>query len=251
MNGKKDVLELDLMRLIRAVVNKLWLIVIAGIIGGLLLLSYAKISLTPMYSANTMFYVNNTNTGTGSYSTSQLQAAQYLADTYMVILRSRSVMGAVAAKTGLPYTQKELEEMVSATAVNDTEVFRVVVTCPNAQHAADIANAIADVLPGKLSEVVDGSSMRVVDKAEVNEQRVSPNYSKMLLLGTVIGAFFCAAVVVIKDLLDDSIRSDDYLQRTYGEIPLLAVVPEGEVAKSGYYTSFSNKKRTRSVGGKK
>ena len=180
----------------------------------------------------------------------QIQAAQHLADTYMVILKSRSVMGAVAEQTGLSYTQKELTDMVSAAAVNDTEVFRVTVTCANAQHAAKIANAIADVLPGKLAEVVVGSSMRVVDRAVVNDQRVSPNYSKMLLLGAVLGVAFSAVVVIVRDLLDDSIRGEDYLQRAYSDIPLLAVVPEGEIGKSGYYTSFSQKK-TKPAGGKK
>lgn len=249
MDEKKDVIEIDLVRLIRAVVSKVWLIVIAGIVGGVLLLGYAKICMTPMYSANAMFYVNNANTDT--YSTSQLQAAQYLADTYMVILESRSVMDAVAEQTGLPYTQKELTEMVSAAAVNETEVFKVTVTCANAQHAAKIANAIADVLPGKLAEVVEGSSMRVVDRAVVNDQRVSPSYSRMLILGAVLGIVLSAAAVVVKDLLDDSIRGEDYLQRAYSDIPLLAVVPEGEISKGGYYTSFSQKKKTRPAGGKK
>lgn len=249
MDEKKDVIEIDLIRLMRVLLEKVWIIVLAGVIGGVLLLGYAKFFMTPMYSANAMFYVNNANTDT--YSTSQLQAAQYLADTYMVILESRSVMDAVAQQTGLDYNQKELIEMVSASAVNDTEVFKVVVTCANAQHAAKIANAIADVLPGKLAEVVEGSSMRIVDRAVVNDQRVSPSYSKMLVLGAVLGVALCAIAVIVKDLLDDSIRGEDYLQRAYSDIPLLAVVPEGEISKGGYYTSFSQKKKTRPAGGAK
>ena len=249
MNERKDVIEIDLVRLFRVVLNKAWVIVLAGIISGILLLGYAKFFMTPMYSANAMFYVNNANTDT--YSSSQLQAAQYLADTYMVILESRSVLDAVAQQTGLDYSRKELMEMVDASAVNDTEVFKVVVTCSNAEHAAQIANAIADVLPGKLAEVVEGSSMRIVDRAVVNDQRVSPSYSRMLLLGAALGIVFSAIAVIVKDLLDDSIRGEDYLQRTYNDIPLMAVVPEGAISKSGYYTSFSQKKKTKPTGGAK
>lgn len=248
MDEKKDVMEIDLVRLFRAVLNKAWLIALAGIISGVLLLGYAKCFMTPMYSANALFYVNNANTDT--FSTSQLQAAQYLADTYMVILESRSVMDAVAQQTALDYTQKQLIEMVSASAVNETEVFKVTVTCANAEHAAQIANAIADVLPGKLAEVVEGSSMRVVDRAVVNDQRVSPSYTKMLILGIAVGVALCALAVMARDLLDDSIRGEDYLQRAYGDIPLLAVVPEGVAGKGNYYTSYTPRK-TRSPGGKK
>lgn len=248
MNKKSDVLELDLVRMIGAVFSKFWLILISGLLAAVLFLGYAKVGMTPMYSANALFCVNNPNGG--SFSTSQLMAAQYLADTYMVILESRSVLDTVSEQTGLPYTHKELASMVSSASVNDTEVFRVTVTCPNPEHAAQIANAIVRVLPEKIAAAQPGSSMYVVDEAVVNREKVSPSYSKMLLLGFVAGAVLCALAVIVVDLLDDSIRSEDYLQRNYSDVPLLAVIPEGETGKGGYYTSFSQKKKAKPAGGK-
>ena len=249
MNKKSDVLELDLVRMIRTVISKFWLILFSGILVGVLFLGYAKVGMTPMYSTNALFCVNNPTNG--SFSTSQLQAAHYLADTYMVILESRSVLDAVSEKTGLPYSHKELAAMVSSTSVNDTEVFKVIVTCPDPEHAAKIANAIVQILPEKIAAALPGSAMYVVDEAVVNRDQVSPNYRKMLLLGFLAGAALCAVSVIAVDILDDSIRSEDYLQRTYSEIPLLAVVPEGEISKGGYYTSFSQKKKATPAGGNK
>ena len=233
-----DGIELDLVHLLRILAGKAWLILLSGLVAGLLLLGYARLFVTPLYSANAMFCVNNLSGGT--YSSSQMQAAYYLADTYMVILESRSVLDAVSEKTGLPYTREELEKMISSTSVNDTEVFKVIVTCPDPNHSAAIANAIVEVLPEKIAAALPGSAMYVVDEAVVSQTPDSPNCGRMALLGALLGVLLSSAVTVAVALLDDSIRSDEYLKRTYEDIPLLAVVPDGGSYRSTY-TSFQQK----------
>lgn len=231
-------MELDLLYLLRILAGKAWIILLSGLVAGLLLLGYARLFVTPLYSANALFCVNNPNGG--AYSSSQVQAAHFLADTYMVILESRSVLDAVSDKTGLPYTREELEKMISSTAVNDTEVFKVIVTCPDPNHGAAIANAIVEVLPQKIAAALPGSAMYVVDEAVVSPTPDSPNYGRMALLGCILGMLLSSAVAVMVALLDDSIRSDEYLKRTYEEIPLLAVIPDGGSYRSTY-TSFQQK----------
>ena len=235
-----DGIELDLVSLFRILAGKAWLILLSGLVAGLVLLGYARLFMIPQYRTNALFCVNNPNGG--AYSSSQLQAAHFLADTYMVILESRSVLDAVSEKTGLPYTREELEKMVSSTAVNDTEVFKVIVTCPDPNHGAAIANAIVEVLPEKIAAALPGSAMYVVDEAVVDDRPVSPNYGRMAVLGCLLGILLSAAAVVVVAMLDDSIRSDEYLQRTYGEIPLLAVIPDGGSYRSTY-TSFQQEKQ--------
>ena len=53
--------------------------------------------------------------------------------------------------------------MITASAVNGTEIFEIVVTNPDNQKAELIANTIADVLPKKIANIVEGSSVRIVD----------------------------------------------------------------------------------------
>ena len=48
--------------------------------------------------------------------------------------------------------------MITASAVNGTEIFEIVVTNPDNQKAELIANTIADVLPKKIANIVEGSS---------------------------------------------------------------------------------------------
>ena len=120
------------------------------------------------------------------------------------------------------------------------------VNCTNYQHAAIIANAIADVLPDKIAAVVDGSSVRVVDRAIENPNPVGPNHEKYLILGFAFGALISAMIIVVADILDKSISSEEYLRQAYSNVPLLAVIPSNDGDKAGYqkgYYESSHKRR--------
>lgn len=237
MTDKNEVIEVDLKRIFLTVWSRAWIITIVGVLCAAMFLGYAYFFVTPQYSASIKLYVNNTyGTNTPGISSSQLSAAQSLARTYMVILKSRTVLNEVAQITGLPYTYEQLRSMVLSTTVSETEVFETTVTCPDYKEAAQIANAIAQVLPDQIAAVVDGSSVRVVDYAVESDARVSPNYRNYAIIGFSVGFFATAALIIILDLLDNSINSEEYLAEVYSDLPLLAVIPDAENPKTnGYY----------------
>ncbi|MCD8326350.1 MAG: hypothetical protein LUC90_06610 [Lachnospiraceae bacterium] len=61
-------------------------------------------------------------------SSADLTASQGLVDTYIVILKSRTTLEAVIEESGVDYTYSELYDMIDASSVNSTEVFRITVT---------------------------------------------------------------------------------------------------------------------------
>lgn len=241
MPENKEIIEIDLKRLLLVLWNKAWIILLVGILCAALLFSYTFFFVSPQYSASVQLFVNNTyGANSPGYSASQIDAAQSLANTYMVLLNSRSVLNEVAEKTGLPYDYNDLKNMISAASVNETEVFEVTVVCKNYLHAAQIANAVADVLPAKIVATVDGSSVRVIDYAVPSDARVSPNYTKTVILGLLIGMLLCAVLFAVLEFMNDAIFSEDYLAKTYSDIPLLAVVPDSQPIKSAKYKYYKN-----------
>lgn len=261
MKENKELIEIDIKRIFMALLRRWWIVAMAGILCAALLFGYAYFFVTPQYSASIKVYVNNTyGTSSPGFSSSQISAAQSLARTYMVILKSRPVMDEVAEITGLPYTYNQLVNMTMSGTISETEVFETRVTCTNYKHAAQIANAIAEVLPDRIKEVVEGSSVVVVERAMENPARVSPSYRTHALLGFVIGALLAAAAIVILDLMDNSIHSEEYLEETYQDMPLLAVIPDTENPKAsgyykgyyrGYYVSVDKNYGSKSAGGEK
>ena len=238
MNENRNNVEFDLRRILTALWSRAWIILLVGVLLGCMAFGYAWMFITPTYSASVQMYVNNNYESDSSFSSSQLTAAQSLADTYMVIMRSRNVLNDVAEEVGLSYSYGQLREMITAAAVNGTEVFQVTVTGTNYIHCAQIANAVAEVLPDKIAAVVEGSSVRVVDWAVENPMPVGPNRSMYAMVGFVAGAGISALLLVVLDLMDTTINSEEYLAHVYPNRPLLAVIPGSESTKNGYYKSY-------------
>lgn len=231
--------EIDVLHIIKVVLSRFWIILLVGVLAGALAAGYAWFMITPTYASSIQLYVNNQYPDSPGFSSSQITAGRELVDTYLVVLESRNVLDDVLEVTGLDYTYSQLKNMVSAAAVNETEVFTVTVTGTNPEHAYQFADALANILPDKIAAVVDGSSVRVVDYPVKDDSPVGPSYSRYALLGALAGLFVSLAVVIVDDIMDMHIHSEEHLITAYRDVPLLAVIPPtGSTGKNGYYKGY-------------
>ena len=250
-NNTENMDEIDLRELFGALVRRWWAIVLAVVIAGSAAFGYTYFMVDPLYQSSTLMYVNNSDISVGSTSFSisnaDLTAAQKLVETYVVILKSRTVLNEVIEEAGLNYSYEKLRSMISASAVNSTEVFEIVVTSKNPAEAERIANTIAALLPDKIADIVAGSDVRIVDYAVVPSHRSSPSYTRNTAIGMILGAVVCAAIIILAYVFDENIHSEDYLTQTYPDIPLLSVIPDMTVTKqrSGYYGYQSSSSASR------
>ena len=238
-NREQEVYEIDLLHLIKAMWHHAVLIIVITLIGGMCSFGIAHHLIEPTYQAKALMYVNNSSINIGgskvSITSGELSAAQSLVDTYIVILNSRITLNEVIEKAELDRTYEQLSGMIKAEAVNNTEVFRITVTSTDPAEAKLIANTIAKVLPKTITNVVDGSDVRVVDYAVTPAHRSYPSYTKFTAIGLAIGFLLSAGFVVIRDLLDDIIHDADYLHQTFSEIPVLSIIPDLSQKGSGSY----------------
>ena len=197
-NPTDNEMVIDLVQLAKALWHRAWAILLAMVIFGAAAFSYAYFLITPLYKASAMLYVNNSSLSVGSTKVdlSDLNAAQSLVDTYIVILKTRTTLEEVIDAAALSYDYETLSDMIEAGAVNSTEVFSIEVTSPDPQEAEKIANTIAELLPDRIAEIVDGSSVRIVDYAVVPSQKASPSLSRYTLLGLLLGAVISCGVIV-------------------------------------------------------
>ena len=226
MNENKEQ-EIDLLELIGVLWKKLFGIVIATVLGAVVVLMYTLFFVTPKYQASAMMFVNTSSLDVGStkINLSDLTASKSLANTYSVILKSRTTLEEVIEKADLNYTYTQLSGMITTETVNDTEVFRVIVTCEDPNEAKKIANTIVEVLPDRIKDIMDGSAVKVVDDAIAPKTYVSSNYKRNALIGALVGFVIACAIVIIRYMLDTTIHSESFLLDEYESIPLLSVVP--------------------------
>lgn len=242
MNINNEYIQIDLLKIAEAILRRIWLVLIAMVLCGGILLSYAAFYITPLYQAKVLLYVNNSSFSATaksfSISASELSAAKSLVETYLVILKTRLTLNDVIALGGLDCSYSELHDMITAEAVNETDIFSVTVTNPDPYEAEHIANTIARVLPDKIAGVVEGSSVRIVDYAVVPSVRVSPSLRRYTMIGMLLGAAISCAYIAVREIMDDRIHSEQYLLDTFKGIPLLAVIPDmledGSKGRYGY-----------------
>ncbi len=236
-NPNEEVIDLGL------IFSLLWkhvaLILTCGIICASALFLYARMFITPKYQANALLFVNNSSLSIGSLDlgTTNLNNAASYVNTYVEILKSRSNMELVIEQSGVPYTYEQLRNMVSSTPVNTTGLFQVSVTSPNPEEARTLVNLIATILPDKVGEIINNTSIKVVDYAVTPHSRVSPSYIKYTGIGLLLGMVLCSGVILLIAYFDDEIHNEDYLLTTY-QHPILASIPDlnsKSAGKYGYY----------------
>ncbi len=229
-NQEKDKLDyyvVDISHIIKSLFKHIRLIVFSGLLAAVVGLLISTFMISPTYSSFVKLYVNNIsdtkgNTG-ASISTSELSAAQSLVRTYGDILTSRSTLERVIEKADVEYTWKQLSGMITYEPSNNTEIVKVTVTCKDPYEAFRIANIIAEVLPVRISEIIEGASMKVVDSALLELEKVGPSVFKHTVIGFIIGIFISAIAVVVLALLDDTIHDEEYVLKTY-DYPILGKV---------------------------
>ncbi len=256
---ERDMIEIDLLKLVLILWRKAWAIILAAIIMGGVAFGVTYNFIAPKYQASIKVYVNNTNqsSSTTTLTQSDMTVAKLLVKTYIVTLKSRTTLNQIITEAGLEYDSDELNEMITAAAINDTEVFEVTVTSEDAKEAALIANTIADILPNRITEIVENSSVRIVDYAIINEEPVSPSYVKNVAIGALAGIVVAVALIFLQFVLDNKIHSEEYLIEHY-KYPILAVIPDLNTnskqkyykKKKNYYSSTASATQTDSTSGK-
>ena len=203
-------LEIDLQQVIGALLNRAWLIGLAAVICAVATFLGTLFFITPTYESSAMFYVNNNSMSLGdvasSITSSDISASRGLVKSYIVILNTRETLNDVIDYAELDRTYEEIMGMISAEAVDSTEIFRVTVTSPDAKEAEAIANAIAYILPKRITSIVDGTSAKVVEAAVVAARPSSPSYTQNVMIGLLLGIVLSGGFVVMQTLMDTVIR---------------------------------------------
>ena len=104
-------------------------------------------------------------------------------------------------------------------------LMRMTATNSDAQLAADIANAAADAVAERISEVMVIDKPSSVEEAEKPNYPVSPNVKKNMIMGGLIGAVLAVGVFTLLFLLDDTIKSEEDVRR-YLQLNTLASIPK-------------------------
>jgi len=225
MERSNDSDFLDLRELISILFRNLWIIAAVTLLFGAAGYLVSRFILVPQYTASATVIVNKgPGTAAEAYSYNDLLLSQKLVKTYSIVLQSDTVLNKVVEALGSDMKAKDIRESLSVSGVSDTEVLKVSFTGPDPRLAADVVNEIVTQAPDEIIRTAKVGSVEVVDWAVVPEKPVKPQKMQNTLIAAIIGGILATGFVFLRELLDNTIKTEDELKERYN-LPVLGVLP--------------------------
>ncbi len=228
---QNDEMVIDLLELFYVLMNKLWIIILCGVVGAVVAFSGTKLLITPQYTASSMIYILSETTSITSLADIQLGAS--LAEDFIVIGKSRPVIERVIRQLDLETNYEELASTISIVNKTDTHILTISVTNPDPELAADISNTLAENIKEQIADIMGTEEPNTVEEAVVPTKPSSPSTMKNTLIGGALGVLLVSAVIILLHLLDDTIKNEEDVKKYLGLNTLAAIPLEKRSKKSG------------------
>lgn len=190
---------------------------------------YSYILLVPEFQSTTSILLAKSSETQGETSstitTSQLTLNQQLVPTYSALLKSESVLTEVIDNLGIDKTIEELENSITVSAKEDTEIIEIKVADQDAGLAQKIANEVAQVFITNIAEgYYDMDNVYIVGEPKVESQPYNVNHVKDLIIFTGIGLVIAVVYVLIANMLDTTVKSKEDIEHKLG-LTVLSTIP--------------------------
>lgn len=214
--------EPDVLELFYYLLEHIKQLVAAVVVGALVMLLVSLFFLTPQYEATSKLYVMARNDS--AVNLSDLQIGSYLTSDYQEVFKTWEVHEQVLQNLGLDYEYEELEDMLTITNPSDTRILYITVTSDDPVEATNMANEYANVARNYIYEMMGTEEPSLFSVALEPLEPVSPRKMLNTVLGGLVGGLLMAAILVVRFIRDDKIKTADDITNYIG-IPTLAIVP--------------------------
>lgn len=216
-------IEVNIKELFDAMIKKIWIIIIVGLLCAGVTGLISKFVLKPVYTSATKIYViNRQNKTMTTYS--DLQTGSQLTQDYKVLVKSRPVTEQVLHELNLAMTHEELISRITVNTPSDTRILEIVVESSNPQLAKELADSIADVSSERMISIMEMEKVNIVEPANLPTKPSSPNTLFYAIIGGLSGGFLTIFAILLFFISDDTIKSYEDIEKYLG-VTALGMIP--------------------------
>lgn len=219
---------IDLLEVFAIVRQHILIVILATVIAAVAGFSVSRFLLVPQYEASALMIVNTRQDTTANVTSDQINSATKLVSTYSIIIKSDTVLQQVINNLGLSLTYSELQERVTVSAVDDTQVMKITVRSDNIEWARQVCEQITQIAPDVILESVEAGSVKLISQASANPDPVSPNVKRNTALAAMLGLALSLGVIILREMLDNKIKTEEDV-RKYLDMPVIGVIPDYEM----------------------
>ncbi|MEI4280963.1 polysaccharide biosynthesis tyrosine autokinase [Klenkia terrae] len=230
---------MDLQDTVRVLRSAWWVLVVATLLGGAAAGGLVLAS-TPQYTADTRLFISTTGSGDDiSAAVEGSVLAKARVSSYAAYLTDLQLSQAVVDDLDLDMTADELSQEITASVVPDTVILDVTVTDPSATQAQAIAESIGTQFDGLVAaletpagQLSSPIQVSVIARPELPTQPSSPQPTRQVPIGLVLGFVLGCALVLIRHKTDSRVRTSAQAAELASG-PGLAVIPLDDQLAAG------------------
>ena len=214
--------EIDLVELFYVLLRNWKLLLLAFIMGAVLMVIYHGMFVKKTYEASTELYITNTDS---VISFQDLQIGSALTEDYKTIITSRTVLNKVIEDLELNISYSGLRNLITVSNPSGTHIIITRVRTTDIETSRNIANDLLNVSIDQIYQIVGTGKPTIIDYSEVEAVvDVTPSLFKFTVMGGIVGFMLVAAFLIIKMLMDNTIKNDDDVSK-YLRMPVLSAIP--------------------------
>ena len=219
---------IDLSRLMAILRKHFKMLIIWTLIAGVLGFVVAQFVVVPKYTATTEILVNqkHTNDNNGQAYNNQ-QADIQMINTYKDLITNQVILNKVSRELNSAETAREygrsydmsaskLQSAIKISGQQNSQVFSVAVETDDPTLSAATANTIARIFKKQIKKIMSVNNVTIVSRAAIPDTPSSPNVKLFTLAGAVLGLLFSIIYLIVKELMDTTIKDDEFMTNELG-----------------------------------
>lgn len=225
---QNDEVEIDLLEIFALLKDKIVKIVGVGVILAALVAIGTLFIIKPQYESTSKLYI--VGESNSIMSLTSLQAGSQLAQDYIHIVESRPVIEKVISNLNLDMEYDDLLDIITLNNPSDTRILEVTAKTDDPYVAKEIVDEIGKVSADRIKTIMGVDPPTTVEYGHVADEKSSPSLVKNTAVGLVGGMFVSAFIIIVIYLLNNTISSEDDVEKYLG-LNNLGVIPieEGSV----------------------
>jgi capsular polysaccharide biosynthesis protein len=216
-------IELEVRDLFLILMRRLWLIILVVVLSASGTYIVNKFLLTEYYtSASSVYVISKQEDSRMTFS--DIQMSTQLTKDFMILVKSRPVTEEVIEKLGLDMTHSELASMIKVNTPQDTRILEIKVQNEDPLMAKNIADALAEASRERMVSIMGMEEVNIFEPASLPKYPSSPDILRNTALGGIIGGVVISLIIIIVNILNDSIKTSEDIETCLG-ISTLGIIP--------------------------
>ena len=221
-----DEVEIDLVDLGYALLDKWRYLLISLIAGAVLLGAYSFFFIAPTYESTAKLYVVSASDDS-VVNLSDLNLGTSLTADYEQLMLSYPVLNQVIDKLKLDMTADSLKRLYTLNNPSDTRILQIKATTTDPQFSMDLAETMAEVAVSYLPDTMSTKAPNIAQHAKLADHKAGPSYMKYTMIGALLGLILMAGLLIVQYLMDDTVHTAEDMEKYFGLVPL-TTIPESD-----------------------